>query len=298
MNNALLPDEHFTQIPNNLLDALAKAQMQGLITGRERAVIDFIIRNTYGYHKESNILKTSFIAKELGTTLSNISKILKRLENKNIIVRDSDEILFNKHYKEWKTVKLSRHFRNIATNGNKMLQPMETNIATNGNIEPEQKQLKTESVDPLNITNKYNINKTSFTNSEVFTPKRKVFKNNLLKRSTDYKEVNNTNEELQQEHEISQEKKQESDIASFFDKFGELMDFNPSIGYRVNNREFVLLLLKDHSVEDIIKAVRIGKKKYKHEGKDPKQFITLRSLINFVDIWLSEEEKLTIGGWR
>ena len=45
-------DSGFTQIPNELLTALAKAQMQGNITSRERAVIDFIIRNTYGYHKD------------------------------------------------------------------------------------------------------------------------------------------------------------------------------------------------------------------------------------------------------
>jgi phage replication O-like protein O len=153
-------NEGFTQIANELLTALAKAQMQGTITGRERAVIDFIIRYTYGYHEEIATLRTSFIAKELETTSYNVSKILKRLQEKNIIVRDGDEIAFNKHYNDWKRVKLPHHFQNIATNGNKTLQPMATDIATNGNIDPEQKQLETEPVDPLNITNKYNINKT------------------------------------------------------------------------------------------------------------------------------------------
>ena len=150
-------DEGFTQIANELLTALAKAQMQGTITGRERAVIDFIIRSTYGYRKENASLRTSFIAKELETTSYNISKILKRLQEKNIIVRDGDEIAFNKHYNDWKTVKLPNHF---ATSGNKTLQPVATDIATSGNIDPKQEQLKTNPIDTLNKTNKYNINKT------------------------------------------------------------------------------------------------------------------------------------------
>jgi phage replication O-like protein O len=164
-------NDKFTQIPNELLITLARTQMQGLITGRERSVIDFIIRNTYGYHKESNTLRTSFIAKELETTLSNISKILKRLEEKNIIIRDGSEITINKHYQEWRESKLPYHksklFRekfanssNIAISGNKTLQSVATNIAISGNIEPEQKQLETEPVDVLNKTIKYNINKT------------------------------------------------------------------------------------------------------------------------------------------
>jgi len=156
-------DEGFTQIANELLEALAKAQMQGTITGRERAVIDFIIRSTYGYRKENASLRTSFIARELETTSYNVSKILKRLQEKNIIVRDGDEIVFNKHYNDWRIVKLPNHFAtsgNIATSGNKTLQSFATDIATSGNIDPEEKQLETEPVNLLNKTNKYNINKT------------------------------------------------------------------------------------------------------------------------------------------
>jgi len=174
-------DEGFTQIANELLTALAKAQMQGTITGRERAVIDFIIRSTYGYRKENASLRTSFIAKELETTSYNVSKILKRLQEKNIIVRDDDEIAFNKHYNDWRTVKLPNHFAtsgNIATSGNKTLQPVTTDIATSGNIDHEQEQLKTNPIDTLNKTNKYNINKT--TKREINIKERKITFNNQI----------------------------------------------------------------------------------------------------------------------
>jgi len=109
------------------------------------------------------------------------------------------------------------------------------------------------------------------------------------------KEVKNKEEDLlQQSHSLDIEK----DIEELFNKFGVSMNFKPSIGYRVANRDNAILLLKDHTVEDIIKAVEVGKKKYKKEGKDPSQFITLKSLINSIDIWLSKPEtKIIKGGW-
>jgi len=157
----------FTQIQNELLEALAKAQMRGLITSRERAVIDFIIRNTFGYHEEANTLRTSFIAKELGTNAYNISKILKRLQVKNIITKNGSNIAFNPNYNEWQAVKLPHHFQNIATigniatNGNKLLSPLATNIATIINSHTQQEQVKTNSIDPLNKTINKTINKTN-----------------------------------------------------------------------------------------------------------------------------------------
>ena len=178
-------DSGFTQIPNELLTALAKAQMQGNITARERAVIDFIIRNTYGYHKDYNNLKTSFIAKELGTTACRISQLLKRLQDKNIIVKDGNEILFNKHYDEWKIIKLPNNFTKkfqivetlqpveIANSCNKTLQIVETNIANSCNIDNKQKQLETEGNDTLNKTIKYNIKK-----EERNIKERKIIFNN------------------------------------------------------------------------------------------------------------------------
>jgi len=107
--------KEFIPLPNELLEALSKAQIKGIITGREGGVIGFIIRNTYGYQKEVNTLKTSFIARELGTNVYNISKILKRREKRNIIIRDGNEISINRYYREWKKIKLPHHFENIAT---------------------------------------------------------------------------------------------------------------------------------------------------------------------------------------
>ena len=188
-------DSGFTQIPNELLTALAKAQMQGNITARERAVIDFIIRNTYGYHKDYNNLKTSFIAKQLGTTPDYISHILKRLENKNIIIRDGNELLFNKHYNDWKQVKLPYHkselFKgkvdnsiNIDNSINKTLKTVSTGIDNSINIDHEQKQLETERNDTLNKTL---LNKT-LNKEERNIKERKIIIKNPFLNEKDFKE--------------------------------------------------------------------------------------------------------------
>ena len=186
-------DSGFTQIPNELLTALAKAQIRGNITSRERAVIDFIIRNTYGYHKDYNNLKTSFIAKELGTTACRISQLLKRLQDKNIIVKDGDEILFNKHYNDWKIIKLPNNFTKkfqivetpqpISNSCNKTFQPVETSISNSCNIDHEQKQSETEGNDCLNKTIKYNINK-----EERNIKERKIIIKNPFLNEKDFKE--------------------------------------------------------------------------------------------------------------
>jgi len=91
----------FTKIPNDLLEALAKAMAQGIITARERAVIDWIIRYTYGYHQKNGFFHTSYIARSLGLSVSWISQILKSLQEKNIIFRNKGEMQINRKYSEW-----------------------------------------------------------------------------------------------------------------------------------------------------------------------------------------------------
>jgi len=93
---------------------------------------------------------------------------------------------------------------------------------------------------------------------------------------------------------------QEKAIAEVFDKFSDAMGFKASIGYRVNNRDYVILLLQDHTVDEILKAIEVGKKEYKREEKDYKKFITLKSLPNAIDMWLglaSKEKQEVKGGW-
>ncbi|MGC8721028.1 MAG: replication protein [Caldisericaceae bacterium] len=169
----MIPEESvgFTQIPNELLEQLAKAQMQGLITAKERAVIDFIMRNTFGYHREVATLKTSVIAKELGASPNYITHLLKRLVEKDVIVKSGDSIAFNKDCGSWKEKKLPHraqksdsHITNVTalsrdSSVTKNVTAISHNSDSSVTIEPVKEQLKTIPIDPLNKTlNKY-INK-------------------------------------------------------------------------------------------------------------------------------------------
>jgi phage replication O-like protein O len=94
-------EDTYTKIPNELLEALAKAMAQGIITARERAVLDWIMRYTYGYHQKNGFFHTSYIARSLGLSLSWTSQILQNLEEKKIIFRSKGEMQINKQYSEW-----------------------------------------------------------------------------------------------------------------------------------------------------------------------------------------------------
>jgi len=195
MNGTPELSEGFTQLPNELLIAIAKAQINRVMTARESAVITFILRYTYGYKKEITSLKTSFIAKKLGTTPDYISHILKRLENKNIIIRDGNEILFNKHYNDWKQVKLPYHkselFKgkvvnsiNIVNSINKTLQTVSTGIVNSIKVDHEEKQSETERNDCLNKTL---LNKT-LNKEERNIKERNIFIKNPFLNEKDFKE--------------------------------------------------------------------------------------------------------------
>ena len=91
----------YTKIANELLEALSKAMAQRIITGEERAVVDWIIRYTYGFHEKNGYFHTSFIANNLGFSMSWVSQILESLKQKKVIIREGMELKINKHYLEW-----------------------------------------------------------------------------------------------------------------------------------------------------------------------------------------------------
>ena len=91
----------YTKIANELLEALSKAMAQRIITGEERAVVDWIIRYTYGFHEKNGYFHTSFIANNLRFSMSWVSQILKSLEQKKVVIREGMELKINKHYLEW-----------------------------------------------------------------------------------------------------------------------------------------------------------------------------------------------------
>ena len=103
MPNPQLEDGH-TAIANEIIEALAGIRL----SGEEWQVLLVILRKTYGWHKKSD--EISLAQYQILTKLarSRISRTLKKLLTKRIIIVDKignknspNRYEFNKHYDQW-----------------------------------------------------------------------------------------------------------------------------------------------------------------------------------------------------
>mgnify|MGYP000855915684 CR=1 FL=1 len=97
-------EKGFTQIANQILDALAKTNLNGT----QRRILDVVFRQTYGYKRKSHDLSVTFIANATNIHKKQIQRELTVLIKKNIVTvvteatfNKSRVISFNKKYNEW-----------------------------------------------------------------------------------------------------------------------------------------------------------------------------------------------------
>lgn len=99
------PDQ-FTKISNELLEAFARVR----IAGNEWQILAVILRKTYGYLKTSDTISISQFQKMTQLDRRNIFKLLKALQNRNIISivhNDASNITrysVQKNYENWRVV--------------------------------------------------------------------------------------------------------------------------------------------------------------------------------------------------
>ena len=72
----------FTRFPNQLLEGFLRAHL----SSRQLRVVLFVVRKTFGFHKESDLISMSQFSKELGIARRNVYGIVKDLEAKNILL--------------------------------------------------------------------------------------------------------------------------------------------------------------------------------------------------------------------
>ena len=88
----------FTRIANELLMAIVGAGFNG----REMAVVLFIIRYTYGYHRKTHHIGTSFISEHAGIDRRDIRKTINNLIRLSVLLRHADGSLgLQKDYRAW-----------------------------------------------------------------------------------------------------------------------------------------------------------------------------------------------------
>ena len=290
---------------------------QGRLSYDEVRIACFIMRWSWGFDegvrrqdwtKEFTI---SEIAKEIKMDRGLCSRTINKMVNDGKLLRDGNKFQFNEHYKNWKVLQKVTPVTNSHTYRDKKSHPLcqiVTPTVTNSHtlnmqetsIAKEPEGENPHRKDTLKILKDKEITNTGFPQSD------KSFKDKYIDAEQKNADGENSKAQALQEKgggicENSQPQAlQEKAIAEVFDKFSDAMGFKASIGYRVNNRDYVILLLQDHTVDEILKAIEVGKKEYKREEKDYKKFITLKSLPNAIDMWLglaSKEKQEVKGGW-
>lgn len=92
----------FTQIPNELLEALARIR----IPGEPRQVLDVIFRRTYGFHKKVDAISLSQFCLATGLQRNTICKAIKKLLFINLITKKgtttSTLYAINKNFETWR----------------------------------------------------------------------------------------------------------------------------------------------------------------------------------------------------
>ena len=97
-------ESNFTQVPNEILEALARTSL----SPNESKIIFLVIRKTYGWHKRTDWIALSQIAKGTGIAKSNVCRTLKSLVSRNIIIRhDSRHVGLQEECRSWIQKKLS-----------------------------------------------------------------------------------------------------------------------------------------------------------------------------------------------
>ena len=75
----------YTKIPNDMLEAMFRLD----ISGNEMRIFLYIIRRTYGFHRDSAEISLTEIASAVGMKKTHVSNALKKLEGMSIIERRS-----------------------------------------------------------------------------------------------------------------------------------------------------------------------------------------------------------------
>ena len=252
----------YTKIANELLEALSKAMAQRIITGEERAVVDWIIRYTYGFHEKNGYFHTSFIANNLGFSMSWVSQILKSLEQKKVIIREGMELKINKHYLEWS--KLSEE---------NLEQPKQDLEQSKQHLE-EPKQVK-----PQQIQIKSNVNEKKDDHKENYLNKTVLKKTNTLC---------NTNSKTQISKTQIKVLSKPYTLSKWFYEFRKI----PAQPTLMDMRNFKILL--DFYSEEVIKKGIMWRLTHDSEGFWAKKITSVSVYRNFGN-WMAESSVKAIS---
>lgn len=108
-------EDGYTRIANELLDGLISYR----ISGEEMQAFLFIVRKTYGYKKKSDFISLSQFVEATGMKKPTVARAIKKLINKNIVIKNDNELSVNKDKNQWKP--LSKKIISVIKNDNAVI---------------------------------------------------------------------------------------------------------------------------------------------------------------------------------
>ena len=89
----------------NLANELLEAMIRTPLSDYEHRILLFIIRKTYGYKKTVDWISQQQIVESSGIKKSHVCRTIKKLKDKNIIIKEFKMIGIQKDYEQWKLPK-------------------------------------------------------------------------------------------------------------------------------------------------------------------------------------------------
>ena len=114
-------DRNYTKISNEIIEALSKTDLSNY----EFRVFIMILRKTYGFHKKKDWISLSQLAEITGIKLPHISRTIKKLKEKNMILKNGKVTGIQKDYELWKLPKQVTNLNEEVT---------QTGITQTGNV--------------------------------------------------------------------------------------------------------------------------------------------------------------------
>lgn len=97
----------YTKIANEIMEALARYRL----SGRERQILDVILRKTYGFNKKFDYISMSQFAQSTGMRRPDVAEQIKKLLGKNLIgvtqnpnTNNINMYIFQKDWQLWKVL--------------------------------------------------------------------------------------------------------------------------------------------------------------------------------------------------
>jgi len=96
-------------LANEIAEALAKTHLSSY----ESQVLWVIFRKTYGWHKKEDWITNTQISEMTGIAETHISRTIKILIQKNLIIKNGKKLAFQKDYDQWKKLPIGVTSHNI-----------------------------------------------------------------------------------------------------------------------------------------------------------------------------------------